>query len=71
MANLEENINNEIDIKHDEPVKIHLDEESAEVTAVEGDYGANQIQILLHHHLKTHNADNSYIHNEVLVDLLL
>ena len=27
MANLEENINNEIDIKHDEPVKIHLDEE--------------------------------------------
>ena len=46
MANLEENINNEIDIKHDEPVKIHLDEESAEVTAVEGDYGANQIQNL-------------------------
>lgn len=46
MANLEENINNEIDIKHDEPVKIHLDEESVEVTAVEGDYGANQIQIL-------------------------
>lgn len=46
MANLEENINNEIDIKHDELVKIHLDEESAEVTAVEGDYGANQIQIL-------------------------
>lgn len=46
MANLEENINSEIDIKHDEPVKIHLDEESAEVTAVEGDYGANQIQIL-------------------------
>lgn len=46
MANLEENINNEIDIKHDEPVKIHLDEESAEVTVVEGDYGANQIQIL-------------------------
>lgn len=46
MANLEENINNEIDIKHEEPVKIHLDEESAEVTAVEGDYGANQIQIL-------------------------
>lgn len=46
MANLEENINNEIDIKYDEPVKIHLDEESAEVTAVEGDYGANQIQIL-------------------------
>lgn len=46
MANLEENINNEIDIKHDEPVKIHLDEERAEVTAVEGDYGANQIQIL-------------------------
>lgn len=46
MANLEENINNEIDIKHDEPIKIHLDEESAEVTAVEGDYGANQIQIL-------------------------
>lgn len=46
MANLEENINNEIDIKHDEPVKINLDEESAEVTAVEGDYGANQIQIL-------------------------
>lgn len=46
MTNLEENINNEIDIKHDEPVKIHLDEESAEVTAVEGDYGANQIQIL-------------------------
>lgn len=46
MANLEENINNEIDVKVDEPIKIHLDEESAEVTAVEGDYGANQIQIL-------------------------
>lgn len=46
MANFEENINNEIDVKNDEPVKIHLDEESAEVTAVEGDYGANQIQIL-------------------------
>lgn len=46
MANLEENINNEIDIKNDEHVKIHLDEESAEVTAVKGDYGANQIQIL-------------------------
>lgn len=26
MANLEENINNEIDIKNDEHVKIHLDE---------------------------------------------
>ncbi|WP_296923103.1 DNA topoisomerase (ATP-hydrolyzing) subunit B [uncultured Megamonas sp.] len=46
MANLEENMNNEIDVKVDEPIKIHLDEESAEVTAVEGDYGANQIQIL-------------------------
>lgn len=46
MANFEENINNEIDVNNDEPVKIHLDEESAEVTAVEGDYGANQIQIL-------------------------
>lgn len=46
MANFEENINNEIDVKNDEQVKIHLDEESAEVTAVEGDYGANQIQIL-------------------------
>lgn len=46
MANLEENMNNEIDVKIDEPIKIHLDEESAEVTAVEGDYGANQIQIL-------------------------
>ncbi|WP_421648083.1 DNA topoisomerase (ATP-hydrolyzing) subunit B [Megamonas funiformis] len=30
----------------EETVKIHLDEESAQVTAVEGDYGANQIQIL-------------------------
>ncbi|WP_455630815.1 DNA topoisomerase (ATP-hydrolyzing) subunit B [Megamonas sp.] len=36
----------EIDTNTDEPVKIHLDEESAQVTAVEGDYGANQIQIL-------------------------
>lgn len=45
MANFEETINNE-DKNNNEPVKIHLDEESAEVTAVEGDYGANQIQIL-------------------------
>ncbi|WP_374937929.1 MULTISPECIES: DNA topoisomerase (ATP-hydrolyzing) subunit B [Megamonas] len=37
---------NEIDTNTEETVKIHLDEESAEVTAVEGDYGANQIQIL-------------------------
>ena len=44
MANFEETINNEDN--NNEPVKIHLDEESAEVTAVEGDYGANQIQIL-------------------------
>ncbi|WP_374937650.1 MULTISPECIES: DNA topoisomerase (ATP-hydrolyzing) subunit B [Megamonas] len=37
---------NEIDTNTEETVKIHLDEESAQVTAVEGDYGANQIQIL-------------------------
>ncbi|NJE29100.1 DNA topoisomerase (ATP-hydrolyzing) subunit B [Megamonas funiformis] len=37
---------NEIDTNMEETVKIHLDEESAQVTAVEGDYGANQIQIL-------------------------
>lgn len=46
MSNFDENINNNIDIKDDETIKIHLDEESAEVTAVKGDYGANQIQIL-------------------------
>ena len=46
MSNFDENINNNIDVKDDETIKIHLDEESAEVTAVKGDYGANQIQIL-------------------------
>ena len=46
MSNFDENINNNIDVKDDKTIKIHLDEESAEVTAVKGDYGANQIQIL-------------------------
>ena len=46
MADFNEKMQNEIDTNTDEPVKIHLDEESAQVTAVEGDYGANQIQIL-------------------------
>lgn len=46
MSNFDENINNNIDVKDDETIKIHLDEESAEITAVKGDYGANQIQIL-------------------------
>ena len=46
MADFNEKMQNEIDTNTEETVKIHLDEESAEVTAVEGDYGANQIQIL-------------------------
>ena len=46
MADFNEKMQNEIDTNTEEAVKIHLDEESAEVTAVEGDYGANQIQIL-------------------------
>ena len=46
MADFNEKMQSEIDTNTDEPVKIHLDEESAQVTAVEGDYGANQIQIL-------------------------
>lgn len=46
MADFNEKTQSEIDTNIDEPIKIHLDEESAQVTAVEGDYGANQIQIL-------------------------
>lgn len=46
MADFNEKMQNEIDTNTEETVKIHLDEENAEVTAVEGDYGANQIQIL-------------------------
>ena len=48
MANLDDKINamSENGNSNNEDIKIHLDEESAEVTAVEGDYGANQIQIL-------------------------
>lgn len=46
MADFNEKMQNEIDTNTEETVKIHLDEDSAEVTAVEGDYGANQIQIL-------------------------
>lgn len=46
MADFNEKMQSEIDTNTEEPVKIHLDEESAQVTAVEGDYGANQIQIL-------------------------
>lgn len=46
MADFNEKMQNEIDTNMEETVKIHLDEESAQVTAVEGDYGANQIQIL-------------------------
>ena len=47
MSNFDEKMDNNIDTaKPDEHIKIHLDEKSAEVTAVEGDYGANQIQIL-------------------------
>lgn len=46
MADFNEKMQNEIDTNTEETVKIHLDEESAQVTAVEGDYGANQIQIL-------------------------
>ena len=46
MAKKKKKMQSEIDTNTDEPVKIHLDEESAQVTAVEGDYGANQIQIL-------------------------
>lgn len=46
MADFNEKMQNEIDTNTEETVKIHLNEESAEVTAVEGDYGANQIQIL-------------------------
>lgn len=46
MADFNEKMQSEIDTNTEEPVKIHLDEESAQVTAVEGDYDANQIQIL-------------------------
>lgn len=46
MADFNEKTQSEIDKNIDETIKIHLDEESAQVTAVEGDYGANQIQIL-------------------------
>ena len=46
MADFNEKMQNEIDTNTEETVKINLDEESAQVTAVEGDYGANQIQIL-------------------------
>lgn len=47
MSNIDEKKANNTDtVNTDEHIKIHLDEESAEVTAVEGDYGANQIQIL-------------------------
>lgn len=46
MADFNEKNQSKIDTNTDEPIKIHLDEESAQVTAVEGDYGANQIQIL-------------------------
>ena len=46
MADFNEKMQNEIDTNTEETVKIHLDEESAQVAAVEGDYGANQIQIL-------------------------
>ena len=46
MADFNEKTQGEIDKNIDETIKIHLDEESAQVTAVEGDYGANQIQIL-------------------------
>ena len=45
MADFNEKTQGEIE-NIDETIKIHLDEESAQVTAVEGDYGANQIQIL-------------------------
>lgn len=43
MANLEEK---NTDINTDEQIKIHLDEQSAEVSAVKGAYGASQIQVL-------------------------
>ncbi len=43
MANLEEK---NTDTNADEQIKIHLDEQSAEVSAVEGAYGASQIQVL-------------------------
>ena len=46
MADFNEKTQGEIDKNINETIKIHLDEESAQVTAVEGDYGANQIQIL-------------------------
>ena len=46
MADFNEKTQGEIDKNIDETIKIHLDEESAQVTAVEGDYCANQIQIL-------------------------
>ena len=46
MADFNEKTQGEIDKNIDETIKIHLDEESAQVTAVEGDYGANQIQVL-------------------------
>ncbi len=48
MSNIEEKNSNSVNVNadNDEHIKIHLDEESAEVTAVKGAYGANQIQIL-------------------------
>ncbi len=42
---LDDNVNN-TDVANSEHIKINLDEKSAQVSAVEGDYGANQIQIL-------------------------
>lgn len=47
MSNFDENKDKNVDTATtDEHIKINLDEESAEVTAVEGNYGADQIQIL-------------------------
>lgn len=48
MANIDDKVNNGIDVNDisNENIKINLDEESAEITAVEGNYGAEQIQIL-------------------------
>ena len=43
MSKNDENKNDDTNL---ETVEIHLDEGSAEVSAVEGDYGAQQIQIL-------------------------
>lgn len=47
MSNFDEKKDKNVDTATtDEHIKINLDEESAEVTAVEGNYGADQIQIL-------------------------